>query len=479
MQSYPFRPLLAVAALSTMALITGCQSYTPSPLEVAGHREAWQARTPADESVTAFAERLNETAPDKPVAYDPLDGISLAEGELIAWVYNPDLRLARLKAGVALATADHAGRWDDPQLGVDLLRITESVSDPWIVTGGLAITLPISGRLEAEKSRADAAYQAELLKVAEAEWKVRHDVRLVWLEWSASKAKLDQQTQLIDMIGTLVDATSKLADAGELPRTEAGLFAIERVQRQYELRRLRGQVEVSEQRLRALMGLSPNAPLTLNPQFIGVTGGSDNTGKPSADNNPSLARLVLEYEVAEQTLLREVRKQYPDLTIGPVVESDQGQSRIGLSGGIPLPILNANKQGIAEAKAARELARAAYETEYERLVGSIAQTYATAKAMTDERGLVADEMAPLVDSQVARARKMLNLGEGGGLVLLESLVRAHETKLHLIDVRLDEAKAYAELQYLSGPASEAKSEPEQENPSPHPPSAETAEEVSP
>lgn len=479
MQFLPFRPILAVAALSTMTAITGCQSYTPSPLDAAAHREAWHTRTPADESVTAFADRLNEAAPERPVAYDPEDGISLAEGELVALVYNPDLRLARLKAGVALATAEHAGRWDDPQLGIDLLRITESVSDPWIVTGGLAITLPISGRLEAEKSRADAAYQAELLKVAEAEWKVRHDVRLAWLEWSAAKVKLQQQALLIDTIGTLVDATSKLADAGELPKTEAGLFTIERVQRRYELRRLRGKVEVSEQRLRVLMGLSPNAPLTLKPQVIGVSGGSGNTNKPSADNNPSLARLIQEYEVAEQSLRREIRKQYPDLTIGPVVESDQGQSRIGLSGGIPLPVLNANKQGIAEAKAVRELARAAYETEYERLVGSVAQTYATANALTEERELVADEMAPLVDSQVDSARKMLDLGEGGGLVLLESLVRAHETKLHLIDVRLDEAKAYAELQYLSGPATEFKPEPEQDNPNPNPPSAETAEEVSP
>ena len=475
MQSLTIRPALAVAALSTMAVLAGCQSYDPSPLDAAAHREAWHARTPADESVTTFAERLNEASPDKPVAYDPEDGISLAEGELVAMVYNPDLRLARLKAGVALATADHAGRWDDPQLGVDLLRITESVSDPWIVTAGLAITLPISGRLEAEKSRADAAYQAQLLKVAEAEWKVRHEVRLAWLEWSAAKVKLQQQEQLIESIGTLVDATKKLADAGELPSTEAGLFAIERVQRRYELRRLQGKVAAAEQRLRALLGLSPNAPLQLNPTAISVASSFDDSNKTTVDNNPALARLTQEYEVAEQTLLREVRKQYPDLTIGPVVESDEGQSRIGLSGGIPLPILNANKQGIAEAKAERELARAAYETEYERLVGSLAQTQAKAKALTGERELVADEMAPLVDQQVNRARKLLDLGEGGGLVLLESLVRAHETKLHLIDVQLDEAKAYAELTYLAGPVTSTSQNATQQDP----PSAKPAEEVSP
>lgn len=458
-----------------MAVFAGCQSYERSPLDAAAHRDAWHARTPEDASVSAFAERLSETTPDKPVPYDPSDGISLAEGELIALVYNPDLRMARLRAGVALATADHAGRWDDPKLSVDLLRITESVSDPWIVGVGLGITLPISGRLEAEKARADAAYQAQLYMIADAEWQTRHQVRLAWLEWSVAKVKLQQQEQLIETIGSLVEATRKLAEAGEMPKTEAGLFAIERVQRRYELRRLRGKVEESEQQLRALMGLSPKAPLQLMPQVMAVAGVDDKASEPSLGNNPSLARLSQEYEVAEQSLRREVRKQYPDLTIGPVVESDEGQSRIGVGGGIPLPILSANKQGIAEAKAKRELARAAYETGYERLVGTLAQTQARAKSLTEERQMIAAVMAPLVDEQVERARKLLELGEGGGLVLLESLVRAHETKLRLVDVRLDEAKAHAELLLLTGP----EVAPEQVNTHQDPPSAEQAEEVSP
>ncbi len=458
-----------------MVGLVGCQSYEPKPLDAAAHRDAWHARTPADESVSAFAERLSETTPDKPVPYDPSDGISLAEGELIALVYNSDLRMARLRAGVALTTADNAGFWDDPKLSVDLLRITESVSDPWFVNVGLGITLPISGRLEAEKARADAAYQAQLYMIAEAEWHTRYQVRLVWLEWSAAQVMLEQQEQLIGMIGSLVDATNKLADAGELQRTEAGLFAIERVQRRYELRRLHGKVEESEQQLRSLMGLSPKAHLQLIPQVMAVGVVDDKANTPSADNNPSLVRLSQEYEVAEQALLREIRKQYPDLTIGPVVESDEGQSRIGLGGGIPLPILNANKQGIAEAKAERELARAAYETQYERLVGTLAQAQAKAKSLTEERQIVADEMAPLVDEQVERARKLLELGEGGGLVLLESLVRAHKTKRHLMDVRLDEAKAYAELLFLSGPELAPKQYTTQQDPS----SAEQAEEVSP
>ena len=77
-----------------------------------------------------------------------------------------------------------------------------------------------------------------------------------------------------------------------------------------------------------------------------------------------LARLRAEYRAAEETLRREVREQYPDLTIGPAAELDRGDALLGVSISLPIPILNANRQGIARAHASREVARAAFETAY-------------------------------------------------------------------------------------------------------------------
>jgi outer membrane protein TolC len=47
--------------------------------------------------------------------------------------------------------------------------------------------------------------------------------------------------------------------------------------------------------------------------------------------------------------------------------------------------------------------------------------------------------------------QLLRLGESTSLVLLESLTRAHHTKLELIETRSAEALARAELEYLTGP----------------------------
>ena len=63
-------------------------------------------------------------------------------------------------------------------------------------------------------------------------------------------------------------------------------------------------------------------------------------------------------------------------------------------------------------------------------------------------------IGPMIDQQVTDATRLVELGEGGGLVLLESLIRSHDTKLNMIDLRRDLALACSgsELPARSGVA---------------------------
>ncbi|MEM1443055.1 MAG: TolC family protein, partial [Verrucomicrobiota bacterium] len=205
----------------------------------------------------------------------------------------------------------------------------------------------------------------------------------------------------------------------------------------------------NEQKLRAVMGISPSAPLKLVPR-LSIGHVSNNQGGPN-ENHPTLARLRREHEVADKAFLREIKKQYPDITIGPQAESDEGQSRIGFIGAIPVPIFNSNKGGIAEARAQREVALAAYETEYERMTGQLAALRARLSGIRSRLSTFQKTLVPLVDRQVADADRLLGLGEGDSLVLLESLLRLKETKLQLIDLYLEEAQVLNEIRYLIGP----------------------------
>lgn len=451
----PCRTTQALAAgLATIAL-AGCQTYERDPLNLDEHRQAWLDRSADHESVRAFAARLAETG-QSIETFDPSDGITLAEAEVIALVYNPDLRLARARANVTLATADNAGRWEDPVFQIDVLRITESVSNPWIISPGLALTIPLSGRLDAEQSRATAAHETELRRIAETEWHTRAELREAWAEWSVARQRLETTDGLLAQLESLVDSTEQLAQAGELPRSEAALFRIEQAQQRAERMRYQGEVNEGEQRIRALLGLSPVAPIHLLPA-LAPSEAVDEDVQTIARRNPTLARLEAAYEIAEESLRREILKQVPDLTIGPLYESDEGQSRIGFLGAIPLPMLNANRQGIAEAEAERRLARAEFETEYERIMAAAAIATARLESARSQREELERTVVPLVDRQLADARQLLELGEGGSLVMLESITRAHAVKLLLLDLRLREADAAIELIRLTGP--EAHSEP--------------------
>jgi outer membrane protein TolC len=435
---------------SSLALLglSGCQTFQSSPLDPSAHAEQWRSRIPGSDEVKAFARRL-EAAGSPTVFFNPANGLTIPEGELVALVYNPDLRAARLKAGVAKATAEHAGRWDDPELSLDVLKITEAVPDPWIVGSALSFTLPVSGRLQVEKARAEAALHSELARVAEEEWKTMRDLRTAWLSWSADRLRLEETERIESSLDAVIETTAKLAESGELLRTEAALFKIEREARDVDVKRLRGKVEEGEQELRSILGLSPSAPARLLPAI--ATGETAQAKGALVEVNPTLTRLRSAYAVAELTLLREIQKQYPDVVLGPQFEDDEGQSRIGIVGAIPIPILNSNKGGIATARAEREVARAAFETEVERIEGRLATLRSRLSGIRARRKSLESSLVPLVDRQVADARRLVELGEGGSLVLLESLTRAHEAKLDLIEVRLEESETLTQIRHLLGP----------------------------
>lgn len=439
-------PTIAVGL--ALIVLTGCQTYVPRPLNPESHLDAAAARSVEDESLRAFVNALDDQPPT--ATFDPSDGIDMREGEYIVLFFNPDLRLTRLRASVEYEIAAHSGRWGDPEFSVDAMRITESVPDRWIVASSLSVTVPISGRLSAERQRANASARAALSRIAEEEWATRAKLRSVWLKWSATRLRIARTESLLASVTTLADATDRLAKAGELPATQASLFTIERINLLRRVELLNASLKEQELMIRALMGLAPDAPITLNPSLTLP----DELSIPSTDtiieHHPTLVRLRDEYSIAEATLLYEIRKQYPDITLGPAFESDQGQSRIGLIAGIPLPILNANTEGIARARAQRELARGAYEAYLERVMHELPAATTHRDSARVQRVMYESEIVPLVDQQLRNVQQLLELGESDGLVLLESLALSGRASMELIDARLEEALAIDRILTIIG-----------------------------
>ncbi|MHC4990561.1 MAG: TolC family protein [Planctomycetota bacterium] len=441
-----------VAALTApMLVLVGCQSYEPNPIDLETHRENLLARSASDDTVRAFAERLRAAGNGTPDRFAFGDGLTVEEGEVVALFYNPQLRLARMQAGVALATFETAGLWEDPEFGFDGAEILSPSDAPFEFGLTVSLTIPISGRLEVEKDKAGAAYEAELRHVVEQEWATRMEVRAAWRRWSSLRLEMDLSSRLLEQLDRVDTIARELESVGELGRTESRLFEVERLTRIVGLEQLEADLRFAELELLGLMGLAPDAVLELIPLESMTAAHPDALPDQAIDGNPTLAWKLAEYRVAEESLRLEVRKQYPDLEIGGGYgEEDDERLLLGFS--IPIPILNANRAGIENARARRELARAEVETTYERLAREAAQARVAIESTRRQRESVEDALVPLVDAQADDVDRLAELGEVDTLLLLETIRRQHEAKLRLIELQLDESLALIRLGAVVGPS---------------------------
>lgn len=452
--------LLPAGLLTLVALSGGCQRYERAPLNLGAHREEFLARSIESEPLTTFAAQMREGSAATQGQFDLADGVSLDEGQAVAMVFNAKLRTERLRAGVTAASAQHAGLWEDPVLGVDLTRIIESVTHPWKLGATIGLTVPISGRLEHEKQLAGDEHAVELAKVAQAEWEVRAELQRAWARWSALQSQQQVTGEFLQQAEQVLGVVDTMERAGELSRTEARLFKIEQTARRADLQRVEAMIRQVELEIRALLGLSPSAPVQLVAIPLGASGESvvairdgsaADAGGGDGASHPLLVVAQAEYQAAERMLELEISKQVPDLSLSPGYGREEGQDQILFGFGLPIPIFSGNRRAIEEARAAREVARGnTYEVQ-EGLLSAIVIARAELEAASRHRVLIEMELIPLVDAQDGDARKLAQLGEVNTLVLLESLVRRQEAKVQLIEAMRDEELAAMRLSELLGP----------------------------
>ena len=447
---------LACGATALALALQGCDSYARKDVDLAAHRSEFLARTPQTPELQGFAEALAPRSAGTLATFDPTDGLTEPEAEVVAIVFNADLRLARLKAGIALASAENAGLWDDPVVGVDLQRVMGNAPTLEVLSM-IEFTIPISGRLELEKQHMGAEHAAELARVAQEEWRVRIALRRAWTDWSALELELRTTQEFIERIDALLTIVQALEKAGELRRIDARLFHIEQETRRAEVTMLRARVREAALELRHLMGLAPRASVELahdglgSPAYEGPAP-AELDGSDLGARSPLMLVAQAEYEATERALELEIRKQIPDLKLGPGYGQLDGADEFMLGIGLPIPILNANRLAIAQAKAKRELARAGAEIALERLMASAQMAAVKLEAATAVREQYERTVVPMVDAQYGDARRVAELGEVDTYVLLESLTRQQRAKIELIEARRREALARIDIEEVIGPA---------------------------
>mgnify|MGYP001818299459 CR=1 FL=1 len=442
-----------VRVLPAVLLLGGCQSYRSAPPRLDAHAQAWRSRSPDAEGVRSYATSLARLNPGEHGPFDVNDGLSLEEGEVVALLYNAELRVARLDARVPLMSACQAGILDDPEFNLDILRALESVPSPWILGTGLGFTIPISGRLSAEKTLAFAEADAARSAAYVAEIDVITRLREAWNQWTTTGERIRLLDTYLEGLQEILRFAHARREAKQIGEPELRILELERVRREGELITLRNEEKRQVLSLKKLMGLTPDAELTL----LAVLSEDAPPAPPQAEQarlravNPELALADSRYREAERALQLEIRKQVPDLRLGLLYENEEGEPRLGVGGGSALPLWNRNRRAVAESRAERDAARGAYQARYEQLVAELADARADLFTAAARDAWVRERVAPMADQQLQDLRRLGELGDLDVLILKDALTGVLEAKFQILDARLQKAQASTRIRALIQP----------------------------
>jgi outer membrane protein TolC len=431
------RPILRRSAAILCTALCGCTSYEERPVDLLHYEQLFAERP-------AAVQRAGTLVVE--------DGVSRGEGEVLALLFDPELRRRRAALVASLGIAENTGKWVDPQLGFEVGQQTANVGRPGTIDVRLVFTVPLSGRLEAERAAAEAGVEEALREVLAAEWHARMQLRARWCDWSRAAEQLALQQELIRELEQKLQRLALLRSRGEIDAVELGNWELLLVQQRLQASSLARECAGLEVELRQRMGFTPEAVLQLLPD-------ASVTELPATAErlallevrNVDLATERASYEVRERELLAAVRAQYPDIQLGPIFQMNSGID--AWLGGlwIPLPIFSGNDLGIAEALGAREEARAELEGLWEQERHALRRAELDLEATQRDRALVESEWLPRLAEQRERLAKRSARGALDPWLELELHLALGNARLRVLELRAAEAAATARVLERIGP----------------------------
>ncbi len=327
-------------------LLAGCATYAPLPLP---------------ERVD-LAERLPGQAAQ------PLDMDAVST---VAVLNNPDLRAARLKAGVAEAQAFAAGILPNPELTANLDPDFGGGSE---VTGfGVGLAYDIKGLIiqPARAAAANAARDAARLTLLWQEWQTVAQARTLYVQRINAAEKRELFAGLEARYATQADRSGRALQTGDVTFDQAGIDLTALLDARSQLRTVERTASQTDYSLRTLLGVAPQVELPLQPLAqppIPDRAAIDAALAKVAQMRPDLRALQEGYQSQEQTLRQAVLAQFPSLSlgIGRAVDTTNVHT-VGAT--LNLPVFDRNQGDIAIQGATRAQLLAEYQARLDQTTG--------------------------------------------------------------------------------------------------------------
>lgn len=364
------------AAVLFSIVLSGCATYRPRPLPTAPDlTRVPQLTMPA---------RQFEVPGLAPHTISP-DGLDETAVMMLAVFNNPDLKTARLKAGVANAQLLEAGLLPDPQFGAGFAESALNYG------GALSLSQDIRALLTrgAAKASARAAQKQVNLNILWQEWQVAERARELFIQ---SRADTEVEGVLNATRALLQDSYDRNRAAMERGdetsiTVAADLNAL--ADADASIRQLQAEVILNRHDLNALLGLQPEVQLHLigQPERQALTQTQFDAAVASLPRRRAdLLALQAGYQSQEENLRRAILEQFPSMSAGVEFERDpvEGVNAAGPQVTLTLPIFNRNRGQIAIQRATRDVLRQTYQARLDAAEGQADQVWRTAQNMSDQ-----------------------------------------------------------------------------------------------
>ena len=376
------------AGIGLAALLSSCSVYHSAPIDLNAEEASWKEASSVDSPTS----------------------ITQNQARQIGLVMNPDLNKARLKLASSNEVARQSGWWNDPSFSWDIEQVLQE--NTVNMSGSLGFTIPVTGLPALEKKVAEQYKEADF--------------------WTLRQAELD-------FLSSLDQAWSKLAV------TQRRKTVIRELQTVTETE-LEQKMELVK-----LMGLHPSAVRKLGfltKQNFQLPAAVPAPGPSALTASPKIKAQLATYATTETLFKTEIRRQYPELELGPSFTRDEGEKEVGGEIGFNLPLWNRNRKAIAEARGTRDLSRQETIQLWKTELFNARQLDASQQMALRHCRTELQRMESFAAS-VRTMEKLHGIGEASLLELAENRHQLYESRLAFLD-NLDKLLAVqAQLRYLT------------------------------
>lgn len=429
--------------LAACLVLAACQTYRPEPLDMAAHEAEWLARQPMAVNGPVTEAVMHTSRGESSLA------ITIDDAARTALLYNPGLRRKRAEIGIQAAAAAEAGRLSDPTLELGISRLLEGGSSPWSLGLGIGFSIPLSDRLGAEKELAFGHVEQAMAEAAEAELELLLELNLKWASHTHTVGLVTVLSKLADDCRTALQDARRAAEAGRMDAVTVGALELGLAALNKEIRELSRGSDATLAEIRALMGLHPSQTIELSGT---IPAQSENASSSPGPSHPALLATQAAHDAAEAAVRLAIERQYPDLSLTPGLEWDEGEPKAGAGLSIPIPVIDGNRREIAETRAARTAAAVTHQATVEALTHRLT-TARLAKAAAEESQTLLRAMLSAIDGQLRRLQDLQKEGRGDPVMLIDTLRQQRDATVELHAAILKGTEASIQIEALTDPMS--------------------------